>query len=466
MEKTNKRPSHSINMLEGPLLGKILLFTLPIIGSNILQTLFNTVDMIVVGRFEGDLALGAVGTCSGLTALILALVMGLSLGAGVCVSVALGARQGKDVSRFVHTGMTVALLAGLLVAAIGFFGAPVFLSWMNIDGELLSMASRYMRIYFLGAPAITVYNFGFAIMRSQGDTRRPLVYILIAGIANAGFNLLFVAVFGLGVVGVALGTLISFVISASLVVASLFRYRDDCRLTLKGLGISRSHFLEILRVGIPSGIRGALFGISNTMLQAATNSLGDVATAGNAAASSIESFLYIAVSGFAAASSAFVGQNYGAGNYRRIRRVTLLCTSLSIAAGILVGYSFIFLRAPLVGLYLPEGSPAIEIAYERILTVFSFYLFEGFFETLGGALQGIKVMIKPTASTILMICGFRLAWIFFVFPLEPFHSLGGLYLCYPLSWALNTAVHLLLVWYSYPRICPKEKDVQNAAAAA
>ncbi len=456
MTAIKKTASHSINMLEGPLLGKLLLFTLPIIGSNVLQSFFNTVDMIVVGHFEGDVALGAVGTCSALTSLILALVMGLSLGAGVCVSVALGARQGRDTSQFVHTGMTTALIAGVIVAAIGFFGAPVFLSWMNIEGELLTMAVSYMRVYFLGAPAITVYNFGFAMMRSKGDTRRPLIYILIAGITNAGFNLLFVTVFGLGVVGVALGTLISFAISATLVVISLCRYRDECRLTFRGLGISCRHLLEILRVGIPSGVRGALFGISNTMLQAATNSLGDIATAGNAAASSIENFLYLFVSGFAAASSAFVGQNYGAGNHRRIRRVTFLCTLLSILTGILVGWSFILLRKPLVSLYLPEGGAAAELAYQRILTVFSFYLFEGFFETLGGALQGIKVMIKPTVSTILTICVFRLTWIFLIFPLPAFHSIGGLYLCYPISWFLNTVVHLILVWYSYPRICPKE----------
>ena len=456
MTAIKKAASHEINMLEGPLLGKILLFTLPIIGSNILQTLFNTVDMIVVGHFEGDIALGAVGTCGSLINLILSLFIGLSLGAGVCVSVALGARKGRDVSQFVHTGMTTAAIAGVLVALIGFFGAPVFLSWMNLEGELLRMATQYIRVYFLGAPAVTIYNFGYAIMRSLGDTRRPLVYILIAGVANAGFNLLFVAVFGLGVIGVALGTIISLATSATLIVLSLCRYRNDCRLTLRGLGISRRHLLEILRIGIPSGIRGALFGLSNTMLQSATNSLGDIATAGNAAASSIESFLYISVSGYAATSAAFVGQNYGAGNHRRLRRVTFLCTLLSILTGVVVGVSFILLRAPLVALYLPEGGPSVAFAYQRILVVFSFYLFEGFFETLGGALQGIKVMIKPTLSTILCICVLRLAWIFFLFPLEPFHSIGGLYLCYPVSWFLNTVVHLLLVWYSYPRVCPKE----------
>ncbi len=456
MTAVKPKRSNEIQMTEGPLLGKLLLFTLPIIGSNILQALFNTVDMIVVGKFDGDLALGAVGTTGSLISLITSIFIGLSLGAGVCVSVALGARKDRDVSEFVHTSIALALISGVIVAGIGLALAPVFLSWMNVEGALLEMATAYVRVYFLGAPFVTLYNFGFAIMRSLGDTRRPMFYIIVAGIANAGFNLFFVAVCGLGVVGVALGTVVSYLISATCVVVSLCRYQNACRLSLRRLHLSLRHLKEICRIGIPAGIRGALFGLSNTMLQAAVNSLGDIATAGNAAGANIETYLYFSVSGYASTVAAFVGQNYGAGKHRRIRRVLWLCLLLTATAGVVVSWSFLLLRRQLVSLYLAADSPAMAFAFERMIVTFSLYLFEGVYETLGGALQGIKVTILPTVATILCICAFRLFWIFVIFPLPAMHTIGGLYLCYPISWVLNIVFLAVMILYYYPRICPRE----------
>ena len=307
------------------------------------------------------------------------------------MSVALGAGREREVSELVHTAMATAIVGGFILSAFGYFSAPAILTLMNVDESLLDMAISYIRVYFLGAPALLLYNYGFAIMRTLGDTRRPLIYILVAGVANAGFNLLFVAVFHLGVVGVALGTVISLVVSAVLVILSLCRYDNACRLSLRRLRIIPRRLLDIMRIGIPAGLRGVLFGLSNTLLQASVNSLGPLATAGNAAAASLESFLYLSVSNYAHTATTFVGQNYGAGKYRRVRRVVLLCLLLTAGTGLLVGWTAILLRRPLIALYLPEAPAAALLGYERVVTVFSLYFLVGIFEVLSGALQGIDI---------------------------------------------------------------------------
>lgn len=448
-----------MDMLHGPLLVKILIFTLPVIGSSILQALFNTVDMIVVGHFVGDAAVGAVGTTTSLVNLMQSLFIGLAAGTGACVSVAIGARRERDISDLVHTAMVTAVVAGVALAALGYYLAPYLLgTLMNVDESLLGMSVSYIRIYFLGAPFLLIYNFGFAIMRTLGDTRRPLFYMLVAGLANVAFNLIFVAVFHLGVVGVALGTIISLIVSSILVVLSLCRYDNACRLCFSRLRIVPRCLLDILRIGVPAGLRGMLFGISNTMLQASVNSLGPAATSGNAAASSIEGFLYIAVSGFGQSAMVFTGQNYGAGYYRRIRRVLWLCLSLAMGTGLFLGGAFLLLREPLVALYLPDAPHAAAFAYERMFAVFFFYTLLGVYETMSATLQGLKISIAPTVAIILSICGLRLAWIFLAFPLDRFHSVRGLYTCYPISWCVTSLVLFLFVLRAFRHLCPLSAD--------
>lgn len=464
MTAIKKTRSHEIDMTRGALLPKILLFTLPVIGSSLLQLLFNTVDMIVVGRFEGDAALGAVGTTASLVNLINALFIGLSTGSGACVSVAIGARHDDDTADLVHTAMTTALISGGILAVVGYLGAPLFLSFMNIDESLIGMSITYLRIYFLGAPFIMLYNFGFSIMRTLGDTRRPLFYMLYAGIANVGFNLLFVLVLNMGVAGVALGTVISFAISASLILSSLCRYDNACRLIPRRLRIRPSCLFEIMRIGIPAGFRGILFGISNTMLQASVNSLGPEATSGNAAAAQLESLLYVIVAGFAQTTTFFVGQNYGAGHFRRLRRVLFICIALSSAAGVVFGAFFILLREPLIAIYLPDAPKAVELAYERIYATMFLYLLEGMMEALSGALQGIKVSLTPALVMLGGVCGLRLLWIFFVFPLPAFHSILGLFLCYPISWAVTSLSLGIMAFCFFRRKAPLSADREGVAA--
>lgn len=464
MTATKKARPHEIDMTRGALLPKILLFTLPVIGSSLLQLLFNTVDMIVVGRFEGDAALGAVGTTGSLINLINALFIGLSVGSGACVSVAIGARHDNDTSNLVHTAMTTALISGVVLGLIGYCGAPFFLSFMNIDDSLIDMSITYLRIYFLGAPFMMVYNFGFSIMRTLGDTRRPLFYMLYAGLANVGFNLFFVLVCGMGVAGVAIGTVISFAISAALIVLALFRYDNACRLSLRGLGIRPSCLIDILRIGIPAGLRGMLFGISNTLLQASVNSLGPDATSANAAAGQLESLLYVIVAGFAQTTTFFVGQNYGAGAFRRLRRALFICIGLSAAAGVVFGTFFILLRVPLIALYLPDSPAIAALAYERMFAAMFLYFLEGTMEALSGALQGIKVSLMPMLMMLGGVCGVRLFWIFVIFPLPAFHSLFGLFLCYPISWGVTDLILGILAAYFFRKKCPLISDKEILAA--
>jgi putative MATE family efflux protein len=463
MTAIKKPRSHEIDMTRGALLPKILLFTLPVIGTSLLQLLFNTVDMIVVGRFEGDAALGAVGTTSSLVNLINSLFIGLSTGSGACVSVAIGARHDRDTSDLVHTAMTTALISGGILALVGYFGAPFFLSLMNIDDSLIGMSITYLRIYFLGAPFIMLYNFGFSIMRTLGDTRRPLFYMMYAGIANVGFNLFFVLVCGLGVAGVAIGTVISFAISSVLIVSALHRYDNACRLSLRRLGIRPSCLFDIMRIGIPAGFRGMLFGISNTLLQASVNSLGPEATSANAAAAQLESLLYVIVAGFAQTTTYFVGQNYGAGRFRRLRRALFICIGLSAAAGVVFGTFFILLRVPLIALYLPDSPEIAALAYERMFAAMFLYFLEGTMEALSGALQGIKVSLTPMLLMLGGVCGLRLFWIFVIFPLPAFHSLFGLFLCYPLSWGVTDIILGALAFFFFRKKAPLSADREAIA---
>ncbi len=450
---------HEMNMLEGPLFWKILLFTLPIIASGVLQLLFNAADLIVIGRFENELAVGAVGATSSLTSLLVSLFMGLSIGAGAAVSMAFGARRWQDASDLVHTSMALALGSGAFLAIAGWFLAPVMLKWMNTDPIILDQAALYLRIYFLGAPALLVYNTGYSIMRGFGDTKRPLIYMLISGCVNVVLNILFVAGFGLGVAGVAIATVTSLVISASLVTLALMRYDNACRLRLLALRLHPQCIGAILRIGIPAGIQSMLFGISNTLLQASVNSFGAAATSGVAAASSLEGFAFTTMTSFSAAATAFVAQNYGARHYSRIKRIIRICMLDAVVAGTSVSLLFLLFREPLLLLYLPEGPNAFPYALDRMLIVLSFYFTYAIGDSMLGSLRGINVSFVPMAATIFSICGFRLFWIFIVFPLPSMHTIMGLYTCYPISWILSATLNLCCMLYYFRRRCPKENEL-------
>ena len=457
--KVAAKKKNEINMLEGPLFGKIFLFTLPIIASGILQILFNAADLIVVGRFESSLAVGAVGATSSLTNLIVALFLGLSVGAGAAVSMAVGARRQQEASDLVHSAMALALLSGTLLAIAGWFLAPTMLAWMNTDPLILGKAALYLRIYFLGAPALLIYNTGYSIMRGLGDTTRPLIYLLISGITNVILNVIFVVAFGLGVAGVAIATVASLVISAVLVTVALMRYENACRLRLPAVRMHPRCVAIILRIGIPAGVQALLFGVSNALLQASVNGFGAAATAGVAAASSLEGIAFISMSSFSAAATAFTGQNYGARHYARIRRVMWICLIYETVLGTAVSLFMLLIKEPLLLIYLPNAPDALPYATQRMVMVLSLYGIYGIGDALLGVLRGIDVSLVPTVGTVGAICGSRLLWIFLVFPLPAFHTVTGLYGCYPISWFLAAVFNACCMGYYFRRRCPKEKEV-------
>ncbi len=461
MEKTAKK--HEIDMLNGPLFFKILVFTLPIIASSFLQLFFNAADLIIVGNFDTnkELAVGAVGATSSLTGLLMAVFMGLSIGTSTTVAMAVGAKRDEDASRLVHTSMLTALYAGLFLAVAGWFLSPLLLEVMNTDALILPMATLYMRIYFLGAPATLLYNFGFGIMRTLGDTRRPLIYMCIAGVCNIGLNLFLVIVCKLGVAGVAIATVVSLAISAFLVIRAMMKYENACRFELRRLHFSRRHFLKIMRIGIPAGIQSMMFGLSNTILQASVNSFGAAATAGCAAASSLESFCYVAMNSFSHASSAFTGQNHGAGQYKRIKRVLLCCLVLVTLIGMLMSGVMLLFRTQFIGIYLPDAPDAVPYAYERMMSVLALYFLCGVMEVLLGCLRGIDISLVPMIATVIGVCGLRLLWIFFVFPIPALHSVSALYGCYPISWAITALFHAGCLCYHFSRL-NKTKDALPA----
>ena len=461
-----KQRKREMDMINAPLAKNMILFTLPVMAVAILQYLFNTADLIVVGQFESQDAVGAVGTTGSLTSLILSLFIGLSTGTGVCVSVALGAKNEKRVSELVHTSLILAVVCGVVVAIVGWFVAPACLVLMNTSPVILDDAVSYLRIYFLGAPFVLVYNFGYSIMRAIGDTKKPLFFILLSGAVNIGLNILLVTVFHLGVAGVAIATVTAFALSAVLVVRTLSGYDNACRFSFRKLRFDTSCALDVARVGIPAGVQSAIFNIANTLLQASVNSFGKAATSGCAAANAPESITYLAMQSFMNTAALFVGQNYGARKYARIRKIAFILIGYAAALGILMSAIALLLHQPILSLYL-SGAPA-ETAYgiEKLFSVMPFYFLVGLMEVLSGVLRGVKLSILPTISSIVCVCGVRLSWIFFVFPLEAFHSVSRLFYCYPLSWGMNVLSLLVILLIVLPRRCPVEKVVQGADFAS
>lgn len=454
------------DLTTGPLLKQMFLFSLPLIAASLVQNLFSTVNTIVVGQFNGTAAVGAIGTTTSVINLITTAFTGFAAGVGACLSIAMGAKKEKQISEIVHTSMLLGAVLGCLLGVVGFFFSPLILSRMNVDESIYGMAVSYLRIYFLCSPPKLIYNFGFAVMKTRGESRLGLWYIVAAGIANVGFSYLFVGALGMGVVGAALASLVSLTISAVLVVVTMVRYRDVCRLTLRKLRFTGSALADIMRIGFPAGIRGVVFGLSNTMLQASVNSFGSAATVGNTAAGQLGVLLYGVMSGFSASATYFVGQCYGAKKYRRIRQALLVNLALSVGSGLLLGLVTVIFRAPLVALYITDDALAIEYAYQRILIVSMFYFVEGILDCFAASLRGIKVAMVPSIVMIAGICGLRLIWIYIIFPMEAFHSMLGLYLCYPVTWTATALALFVLVLYHLPRRCPLLKGVDAEGEGA
>ena len=431
--------SYEVDMCRGPLLGKILIFAFPLMLSGILQLLFNAADIVVVGRFAGSQALAAVGSTGALINLIINVFIGLSVGANVLVARYYGAGEKEQVSQAVHTSVLLSLLCGVVLIAVGVLLARPLLELMGTPEDVINMSATYMRIYFCGMPVVMLYNFGAAILRSVGDTKRPLYFLIVAGLINVVLNLFFVIVCGMDVDGVALATVISQVVSAGLILLCLMRMEGPCHLDLHKLHIYKDKMWQIVRVGLPAGLQGCIFSISNVLIQSSVNSFGSVAMAGNTAASNIEGFVYNGMNAIYQTALSFTSQNYGARQYHRISRVMRLCLALVTAVGLGLGLTAVLLPNQLLGIY--SSDPQV-IAYGtmRMRFVATLYFLCGIMDVMAGVMRGMGYSILPMIVSLTGACGLRILWIFTLFAAN--RTLSMLYVSYPVSWFITALAHL------------------------
>lgn len=450
MTKATTKRSYEIDMCNGPLLGKILLFSLPLMLSGILQLLFNAADVIVVGQFAGTTALAAVGSTGSLTNLLINVFVGLSVGSNVLVARFYGAKQYEELSRTVHTAITISLIFGVILAIFGNLAARPLLTLMGTPDDVLDQAALYMKIYFAGMPIIMLYNFGSSILRAKGDTKRPLYFLLIAGIVNVILNLVFVIVFHMDVAGVALATILSQCISAGLIVASLVKDDGPCRLDLKKLRIHKAEILAMTRIGLPAGFQGAVFSISNVLIQSSINSFGSTVMAGSTAASNIEGFVYTAMNTFHHTAVNFTSQNLGAKKYDRINRSMLLCVLLVSAVGIVAGGGVYLFGDILLRIYNNDPQ-VIHYGMIRLSYVCLPYFLCGLMDTMVGGIRGLGVSVLPMIVSLVGACGLRIVWIYTIFQWN--RSLDVLFLSYPITWAITTSVHVICFFIVRKRVC-------------
>ncbi len=435
-----EKANYTIDMTQGAILPKLLRFILPLALSSMLQLLYNAADVIVVGRYAGSTSLAAVGSTGSLVSLLVNLFVGLSIGASVLTAQYYGARDDENVSQTVHTSMVLSVIGGFAVGLIGIFACRPLLRLMDSPEDVIDLSVLYLRIYFAGMPAQMIYNFGAAILRAVGDTKRPLYFLSVSGVVNVGLNLFFVIVFHMDVAGVALATVISQVISAVLVVQCLMRSEGSFRLVPGKLRLHRAKAMQVIRIGLPAGLQSSVFSISNMLIQSSVNSFGSTVMAGNAAAGNLEGFIYVAMNSVQQGALTFTGQNIGAHQHDRIGRICRTCSLTVTVIGLglgLVAYGF---GTPLLNIY--DSDPAV-IEYGLIrLRIFGYtYFLCGLMEVMVGMLRGMGCSVLPMVVSLMGGCVFRVIWIYTIF--RSYHTLNSLYISYPISWILTTAAHLV-----------------------
>ena len=439
-------------MTNGPLLGKIVRFAIPLALSGILQLLFNAADIVVVGQFVGPTALAAVGSTSAVINLIVNLFMGFSVGANVLAAQYYGAGKNKDLSETVHTAVLSSLAFGVALIFAGVALSRPMLELMGTPADVLDQAVLYMRIYFVGMPVMMLYNFGAAILRAVGDTQRPLYFLLLAGVINVILNLVFVIVFHMGVEGVAIPTVISQCVSAGLVFWCLTKVEGPYRLYPKHLTIKKDKLLGMVKIGLPAGIQGCSFSISNVLIQSSINSFGSIAMAGNTAGSNIEGFISTAQDAFTQAAISFTGQNLGAGKLKRVDRVLLLCMLLAPGVGLVLSILAVLCGGPLLGIYSSDPE-VIQYGMLRLTTVSLLQPLGALMGVTASVLRGMGYSTVPMIVTMSSVCGFRVIWIFTVF--QAFPTLQVLYLSYPITWGLAALFNFIFYFVVRKRTAKK-----------
>lgn len=422
-----------------------------------MQLLFNAADLVVVGNSTNDTALPAVGATGSLVNLIVNLLIGLSVGAGVCAAKYYGAHDDKSMHELVHTAIPTAAIGGVIFGAIGFAFADTFLKWMDTPDDIIVQATLYVRIYSIGIPFSIVYNFGAAILRSVGDTTRPLIFLVIAGVVNVLFNLMFVLLFHMDVDGVATATAISQALSAVMVIVYMMRVKDSHRFEPKKMRFYKDKFAKILVIGLPAGIQGSLFSISNVIIQKSINGFGKIVISGNTSAANLEGFVYIGMNAFHQTALNFTGQHIGAKKYKRIKKIILLCLLSVSVIGLVLGVGVYLLGAPLLNIYSPGKDEIIAYGLLRLKYICLPYFLCGVMDVLSGLLRGMGYSISSMVITLACVCGFRILWIYTVFAMPAYHNLITLLLSYLISWLLCCIMQGGLLLFAYIRMMKKAK---------
>lgn len=448
-----------VNMLEGPLLGPIFLFAMPLFITSVLQLAFNAVDIIVVGKFTGHHALAAVGATGPVINLLVTMFMGISIGASVIMGQNVGARDFKNAQDTLHTAIGISILGGIIVLFAGYFTAMPLLKLMQTPPEVIELAGEYLKIYYIGMPGFMVYNFGAALLRAIGDSKRPMYFLTISGVFNVICNLIFVVIFKMGVAGVAIATSISQYIAAALIVASLLKADGYMKLFIDKIRISKDKALGMMRIGLPAGFQGALFSISNILIQSGINSFGSVVMAGNTAAGNLEGFVYMGMNSIYQTSLSFTSQNMGAKQYDRVKKIFWTCVGVVIGVGLFLGVGAWLFGDKLLRLYTSEPE-VIKYGVERLGVVSATYFLCGIMDTMVGGLRGMGYSITPMVVSLTAVCIFRMIWIATIF--QSIHTPVILYLSYPVSWILAAIGHYINYLYAMKKL----KKLQAAEACA
>ena len=446
--KSNK---YEIDMCNGSIMDKLVSFALPLMLSGILQLMFNAVDIIVVGRFSGSEALAAVGSTTALINVFTNLFIGISLGANVLAARFFAAGRKEEMSETVHTSITLALISGILMAFVGLVFSKGALELMGTPEDVIGLSTLYMRIYFMGMPFFMLYNYGAAILRAVGDTKRPLYFLIIAGVINAGLNMVLVIVFGLGVAGVGIATVFSQMVSCVLVLTCLCRAEGSYKLSFSKLSIKGYYLKQIFQVGIPAGIQSTVINFSNALLQSSVNSFGSTAMAGYTAANNILGFLYVSINSVTQACMSFTSQNFGVGKYKRMDRVLIDCMILSVGAALVLGCGAYFFGAEILQVYTEEAD-VIQCGVEILSITTVPYFLCGIMDLFPGALRGMGYSAVPMVLSIIGTVGMRVLWIFAFF--SQHRSLYFLFISYPASW-IATIVMQVVCYYFVRKHCYK-----------
>lgn len=439
-----KTSKYEIDMCNGSILDKLVSFSIPLMLSGILQLLFNAVDIIVVGQFTGNEALAAVGSTTALINVFVNLFIGISLGASVLAARFYATGQEKEMSETVHTSITLALISGIAMGIIGVIAAKGALELMDTPDNVLNLSTLYMRIYFMGMPFFMLYNYGAAILRAVGDTKRPLLFLIISGATNVVLNLLLVIQFHLGVAGVAIATVISQCISCILVLRCLYLSDGSYQLRFNKLGMKTRYVKQIFQIGIPAGIQSTIINFSNVLLQSSVNSFGSVAMAGYTAANNILGFLYVSVNSITQACMSFTSQNYGVRKFKRMDKVLLECLGLTVIVALVLGGESYLFGAELMHIYT-KSTKVIECGVDIMLYTTVTYFLCGIMDLLPGALRGMGHSTVPMILSVIGTVGTRIVWIYVIFPCH--RSLDFLFISYPVSWLLTIVMQVICFYF-------------------